>query len=42
LSCPSVYPHVNMYQCGSQWTDFCGIWYRGLLWNSVKKLQIWL
>jgi hypothetical protein len=30
-----------MYQRGSPWTDFREIWYWGLLWKYVGKLQIW-
>lgn len=26
----------------SYWKDFCGIWYWGLLWTFLQKLQIWL
>ena len=33
---------VPVYQCGFHWTYFCEIWYRRLLWKSVKKSQIWL
>jgi hypothetical protein len=37
-----VCPSVRMYQRGFHWRDFCGIWYRILLWKPVKKTQIWL
>jgi hypothetical protein len=33
---------VCMDQIMSHWTDFCEIWYWGLLWKSVKKILIWL
>lgn len=33
---------VHMHQCGSHWRDLSEIWYSGLSWKSVKKLQILL
>ena len=30
------------YQRASAMTDLCEIWYWGILWKSVEKLQIWL
>jgi hypothetical protein len=29
-----------LYQHGSHWTDFCDIWYSGLVRKSAEKLQI--
>ena len=37
-----VGPSVRMYHRGSYWTDFHEIWYCGLLWKSVRKIQICL
>jgi hypothetical protein len=37
--CLSVCPSGRMYQRGSHWTDFRGIWYWGALWKSVEKFQ---
>jgi hypothetical protein len=37
---PSSHQTVRMYQGGSQWMDFCKIWYRGLWWKTVEKIQI--
>ena len=34
------HPSVGMYRRSSHRTDFFGIWYWGLLWKSVKKIQI--
>jgi len=42
MSCLSVLPSVRKYRLGSHWTDFRGIWYWRILWNSVEKVQIWL
>ena len=38
----SICPYVRMYQCGSYCTDFHEIWYWGLPWKSVEKIQVWL
>jgi hypothetical protein len=37
-SCPSA----PMYQCGSHWSDFRGIWCSWMWWISVEKTNIWL
>ena len=33
-------PAVRLYQRGSDWTDFHLIWYWGLVWKHVLKMQI--
>ena len=36
----SVRMSIRMYQRSSNWTDVHKVWYWGLLWKSVEKLQI--
>lgn len=38
----SVHPSVCIYQRGSKCTDFREIWYWGLLWKYVEKIQKWV
>lgn len=38
----SVRPSVRAYLRGSHWADFRKIWYWGILWKSIEKVQIWL
>jgi len=33
---------VHMYQHGSHWTDNHDIWFWVILWQTVKKKNIWL
>jgi hypothetical protein len=42
LSCMSVCPPVWIYQLGTDWTDFCKLWYWGNLQKSVQKIRFFL
>jgi hypothetical protein len=35
-----VYPSIHIEQLGSHYTDFHEIWYLGIFWKSIEKVQV--